>query len=224
MNQSPFDLHQLQSWMQAVITHPGGLSAGISSVDACHTIDVALDDLEDVVTRSTTLSAAERLAIYSRSYVARLLECFHAEYPCLTYALGRDLFNAFVADYLHHYPPRSYTLHRLAEHFPHHLATTRPDAAQVSDQRETWPDFIVDLARLERAFMETYDGPGAEGESLLNPAQWRGLSEVSRHRMRLVPVPCLRLLAFQFPVATYFTAFRAGDEPPFPSPQATTSP
>ena len=35
-------------------------------------------------------------------------------------------------------------------------------------QDEEWPDFIIDLARLERAFFVVYDGPGTEGEHLLD--------------------------------------------------------
>lgn len=212
---------QIQRWMQAVITHPGGIRAGVSCEDARQTIDVAFEELEKVVTRSESLTGAERLAIYSRAYYARLLECFRAEFPCLLHALGDELFNHFVFEYLQHYPPRSYTLNRLAESFPRFLADTRPNANAPREQRESWPDFIIDLAALERAFSETFNGPGVEDKPLLSPDQVLNIPAEQFSEMRLVPVPCLRLLAFNYPVAAYFLAARRQQNPSLPAPADT---
>jgi hypothetical protein len=203
--------------MQAVITNAGGIRAGVASAEARQQIDVGFDELESVVARSGALTSAARLMIYSRAYHTRLLEAFHAEFPCLLQALGEDLFNHFVIEYLHHHPPHSYTLHRLAERFPAFLSATRPDAEAPPDERESWPDFIVDLATLERTFIETYDGPGSEGQSLVEAEQVRGLTHTDFLNARLVPAPCLRVLAFRYPVAAYFASVRAGGQPILPA-------
>lgn len=221
MKAAPTELERMQRWMQAVVTHPGGVGAGVSSEDARRSIDVAFGDLETVVNRSRSLTGAERLAIYGRAYYARLLECFRAEFPCLLHALGDELFNQFVSEYLRRHPPRGYTLNRLAENFPRFLAETRPDADAPRGRRESWPDFVVDLATLERAFGETFDGPGLEGETVLRPRQVLGVPAARFQEMRLAPAPCLRVLAFSYPVAAYFHAARRGRKPELPAPAET---
>src|SRR5687767_7950164 len=111
MSDKPVDLARIQGWMQAVITHPSGIRAGIASAAARQEIDTSFEEIEKIVSPSKALTGAERLMIYSRSYHARLLECFRAEFPCLLHALGKELFDDFVIEYLKQYPPQSYTLH-----------------------------------------------------------------------------------------------------------------
>jgi hypothetical protein len=211
------ELDQLQLWMQAVITHPGGVASGIASEEARRGLAVDLKTLEEVVAPSSTLSGAERLAIYCQSYHARLLQCFQSMFPSLLHALGKELFNRFALDYLERHPPHSYTLDRLADGFYQHLAETRPDAEAPPDQRERWPDFIIDLALLEWAFLKVYDGAGVEGQRL--PAAQEILAmEVERILdVRPVPAPCLRLFTFTHPVHAYLLAARRGQNPELPA-------
>src|SRR6266849_5644114 len=103
------NLAQVQRWMQAAIMHPGGVVAGVASPETRQHIDVGPDEAETVVTRSRALTALERLAIYGHAYYARLLECLREEFPVLKHAIGDELFDAFVAEYLERYPSRSYT-------------------------------------------------------------------------------------------------------------------
>jgi hypothetical protein len=213
----PPELEQLQRWVQAVITHPGGLVSGIVSEAARRSLAVDLDALEDVVAPSATLSGAERLAIYWRSYHARLLQCFQAMFPALLRALGEELFNQFALDYLQHHPSQSFTLDRLADAFPQHLAETRPDADAPPDQRERWPDFIIELATLEWAFLKVYDGPGVEGRPLPGVRDILAMTVEQLLEMRPVRAPCLRLFAFRYPVHTYMLAVRRGEEPEWPA-------
>lgn len=218
MSREASHLSRLQRWMQAVITHPSGLDAGLRTEVARQSFDVGFAGLETLVASSPSLSGAERLAIYSRAYFARLADCFRAEFPCLLYTLGNELFTQFVIAYLHRHPPQSYTLQELAKEFPKFLAETRPDAEAPPEEREDWPDFIIDLATLERAFVETYDGPGAEKLPLLGALQILGSSAEEFARMQLVTVPCLKLLAFRYPVRAYFAAVRENRQPPLPAP------
>jgi hypothetical protein len=216
MSDKPYELFRIQRWMQAVITHPSGIGAGIASEAARQDFDIAFEDVEKIVSRSEALTGAERLMIYSRSYHARLRECFRAEFPCVLHALGDGLFTDFVIEYLKYYPPRSYTLHDVAKSFPQFLAETRPDASAPSGERETWPDFIIDLATLERAFIEVFDGPGSEGQSLARAGQITALDDERFAQLRLAAVPCLRLLAFRYPVLAYFNAVREKKAPKMP--------
>lgn len=236
------DWQRLQGWLQAVITDPAGVKSGLASKAARQHLSITPDRLATVVEASAILGSGERLRIYSRSYHARLLECFQAEFPCLHQALGDEVFTQFVIEYLRQQPPHSYTLANLAQEFPDFLAATRPQAADDDAERETWPNFIIDLARLERAFTETYDGPGLENverskssdkkEALaalqaddrqppLSARQLATMPEEHLARLRLVAAPCLRLLAFRYPVLAYFQAARARENPPLPAPAAT---
>ena len=104
--------------MQAVITNPAGIAGGLASEIARQYIDISADEIEKVVTRSSSLTAAARLAIYSHAYFARLQECLRAEFPVLLHALGEELFNLFTFEYLKVYPSRSYNPQSYAERSP----------------------------------------------------------------------------------------------------------
>jgi hypothetical protein len=211
-------LSQLQGWMQSVITHPGGIGPGMASEEARLALALDPDTLASIVISTSTLSGAERLAIYSRSYHARLQQCFQSMFPVLQRALGEALFARFVMDYLQHHPPGSYTLDHLADDFPKHLAETRPDAAASPDRREPWPDFIIDLATLEWAFLKVYDGPGLEGRTLHGQHDVSAMSDEGILTTRPVPAPCLRLYTFRYPVHVYLRASRRGEAPELPAP------
>lgn len=222
MSDKTFDLSRVERWMQTVIMHPEGIQKGIASEDARRHIDVRPDEIENVVTRSKALTAGDRLAIYSRAYHARLLECLRAEFPVLLHALGTELFHQFAFDYLERHPSQTYTLARLGERFPGYLADTRPDRDAPQDSRESWPDFIIDLATLEREFSEVFDGPGVEGQPLVAESQVSELLQSARWpEARLVTVPCLRLLPFRYPVNSYFVAARRNEDPDLPGPALT---
>lgn len=224
MSEAPRELRRLQSWLQTVVMHPGGVQAGLSSADARHHIEVDPQDaaqVEQIILPSKALPSLERLAIYSQAYHARLMECLHLEFPVLYHALGEELFGLFSTDYLQHYPSHSYTLARLGERFPHYLSDTRPHADAQQESPEDWPDFIIDLAILERAFGEVYDGPGVEGQQLVSAEQLSGLSESQLYETCFVPVVCLRVFAFHYPVSQYFCAVRSGQDPPLPPPAET---
>src|SRR5438270_9259825 len=133
------DLSDIQRWMQAVLMHPGGAAEGVASEAARQAIDVAPDQAEQVVTRSAALSGLERLAIYSRAYYARLLECLRESYPVLCRAIGEEAFGAFAVAYLQKYASRSYTLNDLGANFPHYLRQSRP----ADEPGPGWPDFVI---------------------------------------------------------------------------------
>lgn len=214
--------------MQAVITHPQGVQAGVESAAAGEALPVSLAEIENIIPRSAACTSVERLNVYAGAYYARLLECLRDFFPVLVYALGEDLFNQFAFGYLQRYPSQSYTLNRLADNFVAYLEETRPSVpcdeapSGQASQREVefarWQEFVIDLARLEWSIDQVFDGPGSEGEPLLTIEQIAAIPPGAWPEARLEPSPCLRLLAFRYPVNDYFTAFRRGEQPARPAP------
>jgi hypothetical protein len=212
----PLDV--VQQWFQAVVTHPAGVAAGAASPAAQRLVRLDRGALERLVRRSRRLTAEQRLEIYANAYYARLLECLRDTFPVLAQVLGAEVFDSFAFDYLQRYPSRSYTLYRLAESFPRFLDETRPEEPPAADSTgaagaagPAWPDFLIDLATLELAIAEVFDGPGAEGEPLLAPADLLARQAGGGFAAAcLVPVPCLRLLRFRYPVNAFFSAAMAG--------------
>lgn len=210
-------LIQLQQWMQAVITHPGGVAAGVGSASAAAPAAITPEQVERLVTRSQALSGIERLEIYSRAYFARLLECLRSQFPMLVKALGDELFDNFASGYLMQFPSQSYTLAHLGDRFVRYLIETRPADASAA----AWPDWLIDLARLEWQFDQVFDGEGSEGHPQLSAEQIRALPADRWSDTRFAPAPCLRLLTLSYPIHEYYRALRRG-EPASPPPAATT--
>ena len=215
------ELARTQLSMQAAMTSPW---AGAEAAGA-------------LVNSSPLLAAEHRLELYRRTYHRRLTGCLRETYPALLHALGDDLFDDFAGEYLAAHPPHGTSLASLGAAFPEYLEATRPDLDLPPEQREHWPDFLVDLARLERLFWEVYDGPGAEGISLpravtdlpglreLDPATGSPMVELGKDvpgsilpSATLEPVASLHLLRASHPVEAYLTAVRRGEHPAVPSP------
>jgi len=205
-------LDVVQKWFHAVITHPDGVDAGVESEEAQRVIRMDRTELERIVTRSQKLSAAERIGVYANAYYARLIECLSESFPMLRRAVGGDdVFNGFAFDYLQQHPSTNYTLDRLADNFPRFLAQTRPDldADGNPPSEPNWPDFLIDLATLELAIGEVFDGPGIEGRTTLDAESVRSIPADRWPQARLVTAPCLRLLKFGHPVNEWFAVARS---------------
>ena len=214
-------LDQVQRWMQAVITHPDGVVAGMRSETAREELEVPPDGVEEVILRSRRLTSIERLQIYGNAYYARLLECLRQEYPALVHALGEETFDGFAFGYLQAYPSRSYTLAELGRHFPQYLTETRPAAEADAAGQPDWADFLIDLATVERTYSEVFDGPGIEGQRILQASDVAGLAPGEWSEACLIPVPCLRLLTLGYPVHEYISAVRRKAEAVIPEPSRT---
>ena len=159
-------LDSIQRWMQTVITHPEGIEAGICSQEARQQIDTSIDQVEQVISRSRALSSVERLNIYGQSYYARLMDCLRDVFTALVHTLGEETFDSFSFSYLQEYPPSSYSLAFLADHFVEFLERSKPE----SDEGDSsWADFLIDLARLEWNIDQVFDGPGMEHQQPLQP-------------------------------------------------------
>jgi len=214
MRTSQIDLGTIQRWMQSVITHPGGVLEGMNAPEALKHIAIESDQIELVVSRSKSLDSVDRLEIYAQAYYARLVECLRAEFPVLVRAVGEGVFDEFAVGYLQRYPSRSYTLNRLGADFAQYLDETRPPD-------DTWAGALVDVATLEWAIGEVFDGPGAEGWTLLDAEELAAIPAERWPDAHLIAVPCVRTLSLQYPVRAYYTAMREDDD--FPPPAAAPS-
>ena len=210
-------LGKLQRWLQEVITNPDGIAAGVESQTARQQIDIGAANIEDVVEPSSRLGSAERLAVYGNAYFARLVECLGEEFPATRYALGEETFESFAFGYVNDSPSSSYSLGFLGERFAQYLIDTRPDDVP----KPGWPDFLIDLATLERTYAEVFDGPGPENLDTLKPEDLQAIPPERVSEIRFVPVPSLRLMEASFPVHEYVTAVRRDRSPEIPMPAET---
>lgn len=215
----PQELAAIQQWMQAVITHPHGVEAGIQSEPARALVDVSPQTANSVVLPSRRMSSVERLQIYATAYFARLLDCLCEEFPATAHATGDEAFATFAWGYLQAHPSQSYTLGELGRNFPAFLQATRPPRQSGSDADEA--DFFIELARLERIYSEVFDGPGIETARILQPEDLAAIAPQQWPQARLTPVACLRLVEVKFPVHEYISAVRQRRPAPFPSPRQT---
>ncbi|MEX0727148.1 MAG: DNA-binding domain-containing protein [Planctomycetaceae bacterium] len=217
MKRQASGLDRVQHWMLAVISHPDGVVVGVDAESSRQHINARSDAVEEVICRSQSQTAIERLQVYANAYYARLIECFHDEYPALRHALG-DVFDGFVIAYLQDYPPQSYTLAHLAKDFPKFLRETRPEDV---DADLNWPDFLIDLATLERMYAEVFDAPGPERVERLRSEDLFQIAPERWPDYRLMTSPGLRLVTMKFPVHEYASAVRRGETPEVPVPRPT---
>jgi hypothetical protein len=128
---------------------------------------------------SDTIDALDRLHVYRHAYTARLSDVIVHDYPKL--ARSTDL-PALVPDYLRAHPPAHPSLRELGA-----------NVAQYAIARGLEPH-LVDLAALERARTEVFDGPdvealGRDRLAELDPAEFPAL------RLQLVPASHVVALA-----------------------------
>lgn len=187
-------LKGIQDWMQEALILSGQKTK--------------LEEINQHVKASPTLNAAECLAIYQRSYYARLTQCLQDQYKALSYALGADLFVDFSKEYLKIYPSDSPTLSDLGARFPDFLRETRPDRDE--DEKELWIDFMIDLAQFEWDLYILFDAKGHEGLPYANEST---LDE------DLTLQVCFFLRSYDFPVADFCRGVAQNNDPEIPDLQ-----
>jgi hypothetical protein len=185
-----FTFEQLQSWMQYALVR--------READA---------RAEDFVMGSSRLDAEAHLGIYRRSYIARLRECMKNQFSALAYALGDELFQMFADEYLGAHPSESYTLSDLGKKFPDFLEATRP-----RDEGETWPDFMIELARFEFALSGIFDEKCEEEFTFAT-------AKTPADDLRLVPI--FYLFRHRYPVRQYYMDVSKKKAPELPFEQET---
>jgi hypothetical protein len=85
------------------------------------------------------------------------------------------------------------------------LETTRPPRAADAC---AWFDVVIDIARLEHAIDDVFDGAGSEGCAPLDVARLQAIPLDRAGGTRLTLTPSLRLLEFRYPVSDLYSRFR----------------
>jgi hypothetical protein len=197
-------LAALERWMQALLTHPGGVAAGVASPAARAE---RVGTVEDVFLPSHELSAAERVGVYADMYFARLIEVLEEEFPGLVAWLGHERAHALFHAYVVSHPSRFYSLNRLGAE----LEMFVRDEAEFADDETELRAVAIELARLERSIQDVFDAPEhatltPETLAAVPPELWPGA--------RLVFVPAFALHVFEHPINAWYRAFR--DDEPLP--------
>lgn len=210
MSEQPLSI--LQNWMKTVVTEGGGLEEKLRAASRQHGLSAG-----DVVAEKRGLSAVERLGIYARGYVMRLLECMRADFPALRGFVGDSVFDAFARAYIIGRPPDSPSLYELSAGFPQFLQETRPTGDALDAGLSAMLDLPSELARLERARAEVIRARGPEDD----PARTETFAphEIFGGEMTLRATPCLRLLELKFPLVDFLRQSDRGERPEAPPPR-----
>lgn len=145
------------------------------------------------------LTSFERLEIYNRQYWFRVLSALGEDFPGLRAVLGQRRFDAMAKAYLIANPSRSFTLRNLGARLESWL---RKNPKWAGKNR----DLALDIARLEWADIEAFDG---KAEPPLRPED---LSSGAGPRLKLVLQPYVRLLSFRYPVDDLLLEVRKEDD------------
>ena len=167
------------------------------------------DELREQVVPSPPLDSLERVEIYARMYLYRLVDAVAEDVPHTSRVLGHDAFVDLVRDYLLDHPSRSPDIGQVGRSFGVWLRTGEGFRADLPD-----------LAMLERARSEVrtaLDAPVAGAEAL------QGLPAEALPAARFVFCPSLRVLRLQHDVRSLWDALEAdAGEVPVPMPGPTT--
>lgn len=194
-------LQRLESWMFDLVSCPAGLSVGLAEIG----LPAGADDLGEVLTRSHTLSARERLEIYSNAYFWRLRDILGEDFEEVREWLGPELWEKVSRAYLHDCPSRSWDLNRLGARLPGWLAGA--GAASLPER-----PVVAELAALDWSIAEVFierDSP------TLDPEELKSLPQERLAEARFEVIPALRLHAFEWPINRLYQALNervAGDD------------
>ena len=143
---------------------------------------------------NSLLTSFERLEIYNRQYWFRVIGAVSEDFPALNVVLGQEKFDSMVLAYLRENPSTSFSLRNLGARLPAWLASY----TELAGPQHA---LAVDIARLEWAYIEAFDGASVV------PLGWddfAGLGKESTLRLQ----PHLQLLDLQYPVDEVVLAVR----------------
>jgi hypothetical protein len=149
------------------------------------------------------LIASGDVEVYAGMYTTRLIDAIAEDYPKLRVALGEDRFGDVVARYVRAHPPSSFTLREAGAAL-----------AAFLRESELAPPWAADLAALERARVEVFDGPDAEP---LTQEAVAALGE-ALPELGLAWVPASVVVPLAWTVDDLWSAIE--DEQPFEEPRA----
>ncbi len=198
-------LSETQALLYELITAPRGVGFGLGARGLTE------EDLGAVVRGDVRLSAVDRVDIYANMYFYRILDVLREEYPRTLAVVGEAAFHDLVTDYLLAHRPAHPSLREVGLALPSFLA------AQASSLGMPW---LFELARLERAHLELFDGPDAHPLTILDLRSVADdPTELAALAVQLVPSHVLITNAFTLSPVWQFSETRSGPPPSpgFPS-------
>lgn len=160
-----------------------------------------LDSAAELVDAPRDVAAVERLHVYAHAYTARIAGVLALEYPKLA---TRVALPALVAPYLRAHPPSRPSLAAVGAHL----------AAFLAARGE--PAHLVELAALERARTEAFDG-GRDVVPLAR-ADLAAAGAAAFPALRLALVPSARVVPLTSNADDLWDAIERGAAPPPPAP------
>jgi hypothetical protein len=193
-----FELAELQSLLYRLVTAPAGVEEALS-----HERSLQDFELETVIAGNKRLSARDRVGIYANAYFYRLLDIFKEDFSCTYTVLGDINFHNLITGYLIEYPPSEPSVLSAGHHLPRYLETIRGPAAVPVLQLQ----FLADLARLERACIEVFQGADAQA---LEQTSLRDLTPDSWSMLRIRLHPAAQIFDIEWRVDALMTAINEG--------------
>lgn len=186
------NLLELQRRMSQDVTRPltSGFQMQPVTGEGMSTAEIAASYIKP----NPLLTSFERLEIYNRQYWFRVIAAVSEDFPALHAVLGARRFDALVLAYLRENPSTSFTLRNLGAKLPAWLALHPAFATPRHN-------LAVDVARLEWAYVEAFDGAGLPP---LGHQDFAALGADSTLRLQ----PHLQLLDLQYPVDEIVLAVR----------------
>jgi len=194
------ELANIQKWLTSIIVKPGNVNDKITMADRHYGLKHT-----ELIRPAENLTSSQKIGIYARGYVLRLMECMQAEYPALKHLLGAELFETFVKAYLVNMPPTSPDLYDLGTNFAAFLKASQPNNGNDNPML----DLPVELAMLERALAEASRCKGLEGTGTVSIDD-KALYLFDTHAIQTSP--CLQLLDLQFALTGFIKAVQQGNE------------
>jgi hypothetical protein len=154
---------------------------------------------ETYIKPNSLLSSYDRLEIYNRQYWFRVIGAVAEDYPGLNALLGEKRFDSLVLAYLKENPSTSFTLRNLGSKLPKWLE----GHSEFAPRRH---DLLVDVARLEWAYIEAFDSAS------VTPLIESDISELTADS-RLSLQPHLQLLDLRYPVDELILAVHRENTP-----------
>lgn len=164
--------------------------------------EMAPDLLRDVILPSAVLSSSDCLDVYRRMYVDRVEVLLGREHPATRAALGDELFNALVRDYLETSPASAHVLTKAGERLPDYLSETR----LLPREKAAW---IAELAALERSLARA---AAADSDETLTAEELSELPLEHWESARLEAAPSLELHAFEHRIDELYDAWQRTGE------------
>ncbi len=151
----------------------------------------------------------KRFAVYRNNVIASLTDALGKAYPVIKGLVGETFFTAMAGHFVREHPPVSPVMLTYGDGFAGWLENFEP-VSHLS--------YLSDVARIERARLESYHAADAEPLSqAVAQVAFAGRAPEEVTAARFTPHPSLRLLDLSTPALSIWKAAQSGDKLNIPS-------